>query len=65
MQAVSAVLNGKYIMEGEQFETVEVDFGRSAANNITQASGKNGQNRTVIPSIRHLISICTATRHPD
>ncbi|EBP6179189.1 major capsid protein E, partial [Salmonella enterica] len=40
MQAVSAVLNGKYIMEGEQFETVEVDFGRSAANNITQASGK-------------------------
>ncbi|EKP7187785.1 major capsid protein [Salmonella enterica] len=40
MQAVSAVLNGKYIMEGEQFETVEVDFGRSAANNIVQAADK-------------------------
>ncbi|MCZ5569980.1 major capsid protein, partial [Escherichia coli] len=27
MQAVSAVLQGKYTMSGEQFETVEVDFG--------------------------------------
>ncbi len=40
MQAVSAVLQGKYTMSGEQFETVEVDFGRSAANNITQAGGR-------------------------
>ncbi|HFF9407534.1 TPA: major capsid protein [Escherichia coli] len=40
MQAVNAVLYGRYTMEGEQFETVEVDFGRSAANNITQAGGK-------------------------
>ncbi len=40
MQAVSAVLNGKYTMQGEQFDTVEVDFGRSAGNNIIQATGK-------------------------
>lgn len=40
MQAVNAVLYGKYAMEGEQFDTVEVDFGRSAGNNITQAAGK-------------------------
>ncbi|WP_262190460.1 major capsid protein, partial [Escherichia coli] len=40
MQAVSAVLQGKYTMSGEQFETVEVDFGRSVANNITQAGGR-------------------------
>lgn len=39
MQAVNAVLYGKYTMEGEQFETIEVDFGRSAANNIIQAGG--------------------------
>ncbi|KAB8307255.1 major capsid protein [Erwinia endophytica] len=36
-QAVDAVLYGKYIMTGEQFEPVEVDMQRSAANNITQA----------------------------
>jgi hypothetical protein len=40
MQAVNAVLSGKYTMEGEQFETVEVDFGRSPDNNIIQAAGK-------------------------
>ncbi|HAN4578172.1 TPA: major capsid protein, partial [Escherichia coli] len=40
MQAVNAVLYGKYTMEGDQFEKIEVDFGRSPANNITQASGK-------------------------
>lgn len=39
MQAVNAVLYGKYSMTGDQFETVEVDFGRSAANNITQVTG--------------------------
>ncbi|EKR2074130.1 TPA_asm: major capsid protein [Salmonella enterica subsp. salamae] len=39
MQAVQAVLYGKYTMEGEKFETVEVDFGRSAGNNIIQAGG--------------------------
>ncbi|PHH47936.1 major capsid protein [Pluralibacter gergoviae] len=38
-QAVSAVLHGKYTMEGDQFQTIEVDFGRSAANNIIQAAG--------------------------
>ncbi|MFA2213854.1 major capsid protein, partial [Escherichia coli] len=38
--AVNAVLYGKYTMEGDQFEKIEVDFGRSTKNNITQASGK-------------------------
>lgn len=37
MQAVEAVLRGKYTMTGEKFEPVEVDLGRNAANNITQA----------------------------
>lgn len=37
MQAVAAVVAGKYTMSGEQFEPVEVDLGRSPANNITQA----------------------------
>ncbi|EFM3911909.1 major capsid protein, partial [Escherichia coli] len=40
MQAVNAVLYGKYTMEGDQFEKIEVDFGRSTKNNITQGSGK-------------------------
>lgn len=35
-QAVAAVLSGKYTMNGEQFEPVEVDLGRAAGNNITQ-----------------------------
>ncbi|KAB7693230.1 major capsid protein [Plesiomonas shigelloides] len=38
-QAVDAVLHGRYIMEGEDFEPVEVDMQRSAGNNITQAGG--------------------------
>ncbi|EEC9781375.1 major capsid protein, partial [Escherichia coli] len=40
MQAVNAVLYGKYTMEGDQFEKIEVDFGRSTKNNIIQGSGK-------------------------
>ncbi|WP_054178602.1 major capsid protein [Trabulsiella odontotermitis] len=36
-QAVAAVLQGKYTMTGEQFAPVEVDMGRNAGNNITQA----------------------------
>lgn len=36
-QAVDAVLSGKYIMTGEDFEPVEVDMQRNDANNITQA----------------------------
>lgn len=39
MQAVSAVLYGKYTMTGDKFDPVEVDMGRSAVNNITQAGG--------------------------
>ncbi|WP_332834565.1 hypothetical protein [Escherichia coli] len=45
MQAVNAVLYGKYTMEGDQFEKIEVDFGRSEGNNIEQADGKNGLSR--------------------
>lgn len=37
MQATNAVLYGRYVMEGEQFAPVEVDFGRDPKNNITQA----------------------------
>lgn len=37
MQAVSAVLSGKYTMTGDQFEPVEVDMGRDVNNNIIQA----------------------------
>jgi len=37
MQAVSAVLSGKYTMTGEAFEPVEVDMQRSVRNNIVQA----------------------------
>ncbi|MDP1490301.1 major capsid protein [Klebsiella pneumoniae] len=47
MQAVSAVLYGKYTMEGEQFNTVEVDFGRSAANNITQEEDRKWSAQNV------------------
>jgi hypothetical protein len=36
-QAVDAVLKGKYIMEGDDFESVEVDMQRSDKNNILQA----------------------------
>ncbi len=64
MQAVSAVLNGKYTMQGEQFDTVEVDFGRSAGNNIIQATGKNGQSGTGRQHGRLMIWICTAAGHP-
>lgn len=35
-QAVDAVLKGRYIMTGEQFEPVEVDMQRSPGNNIIQ-----------------------------
>lgn len=36
-QAVDAVVFGRYVMTGEQFEPVEVDLQRSPANNIIQA----------------------------
>ncbi len=61
MQAVNAVLYGKYTMEGDQFEKIEVDFGRSTKNNITQASGKNGLSTIVTRSILRMILTSTAT----
>ncbi|GHK74105.1 hypothetical protein ECZU12_55160 [Escherichia coli] len=45
MQAVSAVLKGKYTMTGEAFDPVEVDMGRSEANNITQSGGTEWSKR--------------------
>ncbi|WP_126717095.1 major capsid protein, partial [Escherichia coli] len=45
MQAVSAVLKGKYTMTGEVFDPVEVDMGRSVANNITQSGGTEWSKR--------------------
>ncbi len=45
MQAVSAVLKGKYTMTGEAFDPVEVDMGRSVANNITQSGGTEWSKR--------------------
>ncbi|MVW40863.1 major capsid protein E, partial [Escherichia coli] len=60
MQAVSAVLQGKYTMSGEQFETVEVDFGRSVANNITQAGGRewSQQNADTFDPTHDLDAYC-------
>lgn len=47
MQAVNAVLRGKFIMTGDQFEPVEVDMQRSAANTINQfgVSAWTGKDR--------------------
>ncbi|GBF60028.1 major capsid protein [Trichophyton mentagrophytes] len=45
MQAVSAVLKGKYTMTGEAFDPVEVDMGRSEENNITQSGGTEWSKR--------------------
>ncbi|EEY8474490.1 major capsid protein E, partial [Escherichia coli] len=36
---------GKYTMTGEAFDPVEVDMGRSAANNITQSGGTEWSKR--------------------
>lgn len=60
MQAVNAVLYGKYTMEGEQFETVEVDFGRSVGNNITQAGGTewSAQDRDTFDPTHDLDAYC-------
>lgn len=62
MQAVNAVLYGKYTMEGDQFDTVEVDFGRSEGNNIEQADGKKWSEQDVIRLIRRMILTSTAIR---
>ena len=56
MQAVSAVLKGKYTMTGEAFDPVEVDMGRSAANNITQSGGTGGASVTSPRMTRPTIS---------
>ena len=45
LQAVSAVLKGKYPRTGEAFDPVEVDMGRSEENNITQSGGTEWSKR--------------------
>lgn len=45
MQAVFAVLKGKYIMIGEAFDLVEVDMGCSEENNIMQFGGMEWSKR--------------------
>ncbi len=40
MQAVNAVLYGKYTMEGDQFEKIEVDFGRSEEITLSRPTVK-------------------------
>ncbi len=57
MQAVSAVLKGKYTMTGEAFDPVEVDMGRSAANNITRSpAARSGASVTSPRMTRPTIS---------
>lgn len=60
MQVVSVVLNGKYIMQGEQFDIVEVDFGCFVGNNIIQVIGKKWleQDREIFDLIYDLDMYC-------
>jgi hypothetical protein len=44
-QAIDAVLHGKYTMSGEDFEPVEVDMQRNAANNIVQTGAAGWSSR--------------------
>ena len=62
MQAVNAVLYGKYTMEGDQFDTVEVDFGALKEITLSRLTVKNGLSRTVIRLIRRMILTSTAIR---
>lgn len=59
MQAVDAVLKGKFIMTGEQFEPVEVDMQRCAANTITQFGRQPGRVKIVKRLTRPTISSVT------
>lgn len=45
--AVQAVLNGKVTIEGEDYETQEVDFGRDPENNITLTLGDRWSQQDV------------------
>lgn len=44
-QATEAILHGRYVMSGEQFSPLEVDFGRNPANNITQSGSAAWSNQ--------------------
>lgn len=61
MQAVNAVLYGKYTMEGDQFEKIEVDLAGRRRITSHRVAVRNGQNRIVTRSILHMILTSTAT----
>jgi hypothetical protein len=51
--------SGKYTMTGEAFEPVEVDMGRSAGNNITQAGAAAWSTRDKKPTTRPMtLKLC-------
>ncbi|XIW29483.1 major capsid protein [Escherichia coli] len=63
MQAVNAVLYGKYTMEGDQFEKIEVDFGTDRRRITSyKVAVRSGQNRIVTRSTRHMISTFSVIR---
>lgn len=61
MQAVNAVLYGKYTMEGDQFEKIEVDLAGRRRITSLRVVVRSGQNRIVTRSILHMILTSTAT----
>lgn len=62
MQAVNAVLYGKYTMEGDQFEKLRsILAGRRRITSL-RVVVRSGQNRIVTRSILHMILTSTATR---
>lgn len=61
MQAVNAVLYGKYTMEGDQFEKLRsILAGRRRITSL-RVVVRSGQNRIVTRSILHMILTSTAT----
>lgn len=56
MQAVSAVLKGKYTMTGEAFDPVEVDMGRSAVTTSRSPAARSGASVTSPRMTRPTIS---------
>ncbi len=62
MQAVNAVLYGKYTMEGDQFEKIEVDLADRRRITSYRVAVRSGQNRTVTHSTRHMISTFSVIR---
>lgn len=64
MQAVNAVLYGKYTMEGEQFETVRSILAGRWKITLRRQEGRSGALRTAIPLIRRMIWMRTVILLP-